>query len=75
MGTDPVNNPDHYTDGTIECIDYLKDNMTTEGFRGFLEGNAKKYMHRFKYKGKAVQDLEKAQWYINRLTKELTEDG
>ena len=42
---DPVNKPAHYGDGSIECIDYMKDNMDHMMFMGYLEGNAKKYMH------------------------------
>jgi hypothetical protein len=69
--TDMVNSPAHYTFGTIECIDYLKDNMPREAFLGYLEGNFKKYSHRWRYKGKAVEDLSKASWYLNYLQKEL----
>ena len=68
---DNVNHPDHYTYGNIECIDYLRDNMPYEAFLGFLEGNAKKYMHRWRHKGKPVEDLKKAVWYLERLIQEL----
>jgi Protein of unknwon function (DUF3310). len=66
-----VNQPSHYTSGGIECIDYLKDNLPTEVFHGYLEGNVKKYLHRWRYKQKPVQDLKKAQWYLNKLISEL----
>lgn len=66
-----VDQPDHYTTGQIECIDYLKDNMTPEGFKGYLEGCAKKYLHRFKYKSNPLVDLSKAMWYTDRLISEL----
>ena len=69
--TDVVNKPAHYNTGTIECIDYLKDNMSREAYLGYLEGNAKKYLHRHRYKGHQIQDLSKAQWYLNRLVEEL----
>jgi hypothetical protein len=68
---DAVDKPPHYNFGTIECIEYLKDNMTPEAFRGYLEGNTKKYMHRFRYKGKDLEDLKKAQWYLDYLIKEM----
>ena len=45
--SDPVNKPLHYGDGQIECIDYMKDNMDTMMFLGYLEGNTKKYLHRY----------------------------
>lgn len=66
-----VDKPPHYNAGSIECIDYLKDNMIKEAFLGYLEGNTKKYMHRFRYKGKQLEDLKKAQWYLNYLIKEM----
>ena len=68
---DPVNKPAHYGDGAIECIDYMKDNMDHMMFMGYLEGNAKKYMHRYRYKGKPVEDLRKAGWYLDRLIDEM----
>jgi hypothetical protein len=48
---DEVNHPAHYNFGEIEAIAYLKDNLG-DGYR---------------YKGKALQDLKKAQWYLNQL--------
>ena len=66
--TDHVHNPPHYTAGTIECIDYLKDSMNSVAFIGFLEGNAKKYLHRYNYKGSKIDDLQKAQFYLNKLS-------
>ena len=66
---DVVNQPPHYGNGRIECIEYMRDNMDHMMFMGYLEGNAKKYMHR--YKGKPVEDLRKAKWYLEYLIKEM----
>lgn len=71
---DVVNSPDHYNTGKVECIDYLKDNMSWEGYTGYLEGNCKKYMHRWRHKGNPLQDLSKSRWYLNRLIEELGGD-
>ena len=68
---DNVNEPPHYGNGEIECIDYMKDNMDPVMFMGYLEGNAKKYLHRYRYKDKPLQDLRKAQWYLDRLIEEM----
>lgn len=68
---DMVNRPDHYNNGGIECIEYLKDNMPYEAFLGYLEGNSKKYLHRWRYKAKPLEDLKKAVWYLNYLISEL----
>jgi hypothetical protein len=68
---DEVNNPDHYANGNIECIEYLYDNLPYEAFLGGLEWNIKKYMHRWRYKSKPVQDLKKARWYLDKLIETL----
>lgn len=59
--TDPVNHPPHYTahPSGVECI------QVTEHM-GFCLGNAVKYIWRADLKGDAVQDLEKARWYLDR---------
>ena len=63
---DNVNNPAHYGKGSIECIDYIEDFLTTEEYIGYLRGNIAKYLHRWRYKNKQ-EDLLKSQWYLNRL--------
>jgi len=60
-------NPSHYTDGDIECIDALQSMLTEEQFIGFLRGNAFKYQWRCEKKGSPKNDLEKAQWFLNKL--------
>jgi hypothetical protein len=69
---DIINKPSHYTQTGIEAIDYLKSTMSKEAYQGFLEGNVKKYMHRFRFKN-GIEDLKKANWYLNKLIKELEE--
>jgi hypothetical protein len=64
---DMVNSPAHYGSGSIECIEYIEDFLTTEEFIGYLRGNIAKYLHRFRYKN-GVEDLHKAEWYLARLT-------
>jgi len=69
---DPVNNPQHYNTGNIECIEAIQESMSSEAFKGYLKGNTMKYLWRYDYKGKASEDLEKAGWYLNRLIKEVS---
>ena len=64
---DQVNHPKHYGDGNIECLEYIEDLLTEEEYIGYLRGNITKYNHRFRFKGKPVEDLRKAQFYHNRL--------
>lgn len=56
---DPVNHPKHYTGhpSGIECI------QVTRHFN-FCLGNAIKYIWRAGQKGDAIEDLEKAAFYI-----------
>jgi hypothetical protein len=68
---DMVNHPPHYTVGGIETIDYIKAKLTPEEFIGYLKGNVIKYTSRAGKKDDIVQDLEKAQWYMNRQIKAL----
>lgn len=56
-----VNHPSHYNKGKIEVIDYIED----KGFN-FNLGNAVKYISRCEHKGKKVEDLNKAIWYLQR---------
>ena len=72
MKHDPVNNPNHYGNGKIECIDYIKDFLTEEEWIGYLRGNIAKYMHRWRYKG-GLEDLKKAGVYHNWLVETIKE--
>ena len=72
---DVVNNPDHYNTGNIECIDAIEESMSSVAFKGYLKGNCIKYLWRYDYKGKQVEDLEKAGWYLNKLTDMVTEEN
>jgi hypothetical protein len=72
---DVVNKPRHYNTGTIECIEAIEESMSSVAFKGYLKGNCMKYLWRYDYKGKQVEDLEKAGWYLRRLTAMVTEEN
>ena len=67
---DMVNHPPHYKIGGIETIDYMKAKSTSEEFKGHLRLTVIKYLSRTGYKSDALEDLKKAQWYLNRLIEE-----
>lgn len=69
--TDMVNSPPHYTVGGIEVIDFIKAKLTTEEFRGYLQGNILKYSSRVGFKGDASEDVGKLIWYANKLQETL----
>ena len=63
---DPVNQPEHYTASSIECIEAIEAQLSPEEYKGFLKGNVAKYVWREKKKG-GTESLKKARWYLDRL--------
>ena len=63
-----VSHPSHYNQG-IEAIDIIES-----WDLNFSLGNAIKYILRSPYKGKQIEDLEKARWYIDREINRLKGD-
>ena len=68
-----IDHPFHYTQGNIEVIDFIRDQLTKEEFKGYLRGTLLKYFCRFPHKGKPVEDLQKALWYLHRLLEHVNE--
>ena len=68
---DPVNQPSHYNQGGIECIEAIKASMSHIEYLGYLKGNCQKYIWRYRNKGNMRQDLAKAKWYLEELEKEV----
>lgn len=62
---DLVNKPKHYHKNGMEVIDII-DAFTPDSY-SYCMGNAIKYLLRHQDKGKPKQDLEKCQWYINKM--------
>ena len=64
---DLVNHPTHYTQFPVEVIEI------TEHFN-FRLGNCLKYIMRADFKGNKLEDLKKAQWYLNREIQALEKE-
>ena len=64
--TDMVNHPPHYKAGGIETIDFIEAKEL-----GYNLGNVVKYITRADHKGNKLEDLKKAQWYLNRAIQKL----
>ena len=65
-----VDHPKHYNAGNIEVIDAIEAwNM------GFCDGNVVKYVARHKFKGKPLEDLKKAKWYLDRLIQQYEQEN
>ena len=67
---DPVNHPSHYTFGRFEVIDVLQDWFPTNP----LLWQIVKYVARAQHKGNMLQDLKKAQFYLNKAIEQLEVD-
>jgi hypothetical protein len=73
---DAINHPSHYNAGKIEVIDAIEDWEL-----GFCLGNTIKYVARAAHKGRKLEDLKKAKWYLEReiaaieRAKALSESG
>lgn len=59
-------NPSHYKSKSKETIERIQDNLTSDEFKGYLKGNILKYIDRYENKN-GVEDLKKANWYLNKL--------
>jgi hypothetical protein len=58
---DMVNHPSHYKAGGIETIDFIEAKKLN-----YHLGNVVKYITRADLKGDRLENLKKAQWYLER---------
>jgi hypothetical protein len=68
---DVVNSPPHYKTGGIEAIEGIEASMGPEAFAGYLKGSVTKYLWRYEKKGKPLEDLKKARWFLDRLIQKV----
>ena len=71
MSEDKINHPKHYNvnwagDKAIETYAYIRSWRMD-----YPESNIIKYVTRHPYKGKSLEDLKKARWYLNKLIEEV----
>jgi hypothetical protein len=63
---DPVNKPEHYQYSPIQPVDVI-DAWELD----FYLGSVIKYIARFKKKGKPLEDLRKAKFYLDKKIEEM----
>jgi len=63
---DKINSPSHYKVGGIETIDFIEAKNL-----GYNLGNVVKYISRAEHKDNKLDNLKKAQWYLNRAVSKL----
>ena len=67
VNNDAVNHPAHYKVGGIETIDFIEAKKLN-----YRLGNVIKYLTRADHKGNKLEDLKKAQWYLEREIESLS---
>ena len=74
-GIDMVNHPKHYkAKNGMEVIDVIEAfTANLKGYEAIYTGKVIKYICRWKEKN-GLEDLRKAQWYLNRLIKNIEEN-
>jgi len=71
---DAVNKPSHYTQGKVECIDAIESaTMGLVGIIAVCVANVIKYVWRFALKN-GIEDLDKADYYLQKLRKKVREN-
>jgi len=66
---DRVNHPAHYNQGKFETIEIIED-ITGDGFEGYLLGNIIKYLARYRYKNRRGKEI----FGINKKQVKLSEN-
>ena len=69
MNPDNIKDPKHYSRWKIEPVQFMMENEIP-----YVEGNVIKYIMRWRYK-EGLEDLHKAQEYLNILIKNELENG
>lgn len=77
INNDAVNHPNHYTNRSMEAIDIIEMIIDIEKNPkvSYAMSNVLKYMLRFRAKGKPIEDMKKARWYLDRMIKHLEEEN
>ena len=63
-----VEDPPHYTgaESGVESIDAIEAALGPDRFAAYCVGAVMKYLWRYTSKGRPLEDLRKAQWYLDR---------
>ena len=66
-----IDNPRHYTNGPIECIDAIDGMAMQNGKEMYHRGTVLKYLWRCFDKRDTLTDLKKARWFLDALIQKL----
>lgn len=69
--SEQVNQPSHYTQGKVECIDAIESaTVGKSSIEAVCVGNVIKYLWRYEQKG-GKESVEKAKWYLEKLLEKM----
>lgn len=74
MAKENVNHPSHYNQGKVEAVDAMLSAFGKQEVISFCKINSFKYIWRANDKGKPIEDLKKAQWYLDKALELLEEE-
>jgi len=66
---DPINHPSHYASGKIECWDAMRAARGDASHIEYCIQTAIKYLYRCGKKGNRLEDMKKAEAFLNRAIK------
>ena len=72
--SDSVEHPSHYNAGNVETIDAIKSALG-DAFLDYCRGNVLKYVWRCRHKGNTLEDLRKAEKYLEWAIEEAEQHG
>jgi hypothetical protein len=59
----------------VECIEAIKSaTVGKKGIEAVCVANVIKYLWRYEEKGKPLQDVQKAKWYLDKLLNEIKDE-
>lgn len=72
-----VDHPEHYKTRELEAIDIIEMIIEVEEDPkvAYAMSNVIKYLLRFRDKGRPVEDLKKAEWYLKRMIGHVIREG
>lgn len=70
----PINRPEHYANGNVECIDAMRSVLGNDAVINFCLCNVFKYLWRYKDKN-GEEDINKAVWYFDKFKELCNENG
>jgi len=67
-------NPKHYSDvDNVPTIRFFEEATSPEGYKGYLQLTAMKYLYRLDSKDEPLVNVRKAKWFVEKLERHINE--